>query len=223
LKEPILFSWSGGKDSAMALHEIRKGDEFEVVALVTTITDGYDRVSMHGVRRELLARQAGALGLGLEELVIPKSATNEEYESRLEALLVRHRAEGVRRVAYGDLFLEDVRVYREGHLARLGMSGLYPLWKRDTSELARAFISLGFRAVVVCVDPRKLDASFAGRSIDAEFLSALPPGVDPCGENGEFHSFVVDGPGFRAPVPIDRGEISERESFVFCDLLAAEA
>ncbi|MGH7860524.1 MAG: diphthine--ammonia ligase [Candidatus Binatia bacterium] len=221
-KERVLFSWSGGKDSAMALHEVRSRGEVEVAALVTTVTEGFDRVSMHGVRRELLARQAQALGVPLEEVVIPRGATNEQYESRLEAALLRYREQGVSRVAYGDLFLEDIRAYREAHLARIGMRGLFPIWKRDTTEMARSFVALGFRALVVCLDPRALHDSFAGRWIDADFFASLPEGVDPCGENGEFHSFVVDGPGFREPVRVRAGEVVRRDAFVFCDLLPEE-
>jgi uncharacterized protein (TIGR00290 family) len=217
--EPILFSWSGGKDSALALHEIRAAGKFDVEALVTTVTADFERISMHGVRRELLERQARSLGLRLEEVSIPRSASNEAYEAAFEAVLARHRERGVRTVGFGDLFLEDIRRYRDAFLARIGMRGEYPLWHRDTAELAREFLRLGFRAVVVCVDPRALDGSFAGRWFDEGFLADLPAGVDPCGENGEFHSFVVDGPGFREPVAVSPGEVVSRDGFSFCDLL----
>ena len=220
-RTPVLLSWSGGKDSALALHELRAAGR-EVAALVTTVTGEYERVSMHGVRRELLARQAAALGLALEEVRIPPRATNEEYEAALGAALLRGRDRGLDTVAFGDLFLEDVRRYRDELLSRLGLRGLYPIWGRDTAETARRFVALGFRAIVVCVDPRALDPAFAGRWIDGRFLDELPAGVDPCGENGEFHTFVTDGPGFRQPVRVRPGEAVARDGFAFRDLVPEE-
>ena len=217
----ILFSWSGGKDSARALYEIQRGHEHSVAALLSTITKDYDRVSMHGVRRDLLERQAEAIGLPIERIYIPKDATNGEYEARMKAVLERYCKEGVDSVAFGDIFLEDLKQYREKNLAQLGMRGVFPIWKKDSAELARSFIELGFKAVVVCVDSRYLDETFAGKAIDSEFLQRLPSGVDPCGENGEFHSFVFDGPIFRNEVTFRLGETVRRGAFWFCDLLPA--
>jgi uncharacterized protein (TIGR00290 family) len=220
--KPVLFCWSGGKDSCMALHQLRRDPLREVVALLTTVTEGYDRISMHGVRRILLERQAAALGLPLEIVTIPPQCVNTEYESRMEAMLLTWKNRGVTEVAFGDIFLQDLREYREKNLAHVGMNALFPVWLRPTRELVREFICLGFRAVTVCVDPKILDASFVGLEIDEEFLSALPPEADPCGENGEFHSFVYDGPGFSAPVQFKLGEKVLRDGFHFCDLLPAE-
>lgn len=221
-KKPVLFCWSGGKDSCMALHQLRRDPLREVVALLTTVTEGYDRVSMHGVRRILLERQAAALGLPLEIVTIPPQCVNAEYESRMEAMLLTWKNRGVTEVAFGDIFLQDLREYREKNLARAGMKTLFPVWLRPTRELAREFISLGFRAVTVCVDPKILDESFVGREFDDSFLGALPAEADLCGENGEFHSFVYDGPGFSAPVQFTIGEKVMRDGFYFCDLLPAE-
>jgi uncharacterized protein (TIGR00290 family) len=222
-KKPVLFCWSGGKDSCMALHELRRDPLREVVALLTTVTEGYDRISMHGVRRILLERQAAALGLPLEIVTIPPQCVNAEYESRMEAMLLRWKNRGVTEVAFGDIFLQDLREYRENNLARVGMKTLFPVWLRPTRDLALEFIALGFRAVTVCVDPKILDESFVGRTIDADFLAALPAAADPCGENGEFHSFVYDGPGFSAPVEFTLGEKVLRDGFYFCDLLPADS
>jgi len=216
---PVLMSWSGGKDSCLALWEIQRSADWRATALLTTVTRDYARISMHGVRCELLQRQAANLGLPLHTVSIPKGAGNADYEMEWGHALAYHRALGIERVAFGDLFLEDIRAYREKLLANHGMTGLYPVWGRDTRQLIRDFIGLGFRTVVVCVDPAKLDPRFAGRIIDAQFLEELPAGVDPCGENGEFHSFVFDGPSFTAPVRFSLGEVVCRESFWFCDLL----
>jgi uncharacterized protein (TIGR00290 family) len=213
------MSWSGGKDSRLALYELMNSREYDVAALLTTVTRDYDRVSMHGVRRTLLERQAASLGLPLHQVLIPQDATNEEYEASMGEAFASYRGRGVRSVVFGDLFLEDVRDYRDQFLARHEMRGLYPVWRRDTREFVRKFIGLGFEAVVTCVDPRVLDRSFAGRVIDEEFLSALPAHVDPCGENGEFHSFVFDGPSFVERVPFSVGEVVSRGDFCFCDLL----
>ena len=221
--EPVLFCWSGGKDSCMALHQLRRDPLREVAALLTTVTEGFDRISMHGVRRILLERQAAALGLPLEIVTIPPKCVNTEYESRMEAMLLSWKKRGITEVAFGDIFLEDLREYREKNLARVGMKTLFPVWKRPTDKLVRDFIAQGFRAVTVCVDPKILDESFVGREIDAEFLATLPAAADPCGENGEFHSFVYDGPGFSAPVKFSIGEKVLRDGFYFCDLLPADA
>ena len=212
------LSWSGGKDSALALWALRR-EQLEPEALITTITDAYDRVSMHGVRRELLARQAEALGLPLVEVVIPPACGIEIYEARMAEAFAAAPLSGIEAVAFGDLFLEDVRAYREERLAAAGKRGLFPLWGRDTAGLAREFIDAGFEARLVCVDPHVLDPSFAGRRYDERLLAELPPSVDPCGENGEFHTFVHVGPIFAAPIACKRGEVVERDGFVFCDLL----
>lgn len=213
------MSWSGGKDSCLALYELRKSRGYNVAALLTTVTRDHDRISMHGVRRTLLERQAASLGLPLHQVLIPQGATNEEYEASMGEAFSSYRGRGVRSVVFGDLFLEDLRAYRDQFLAGHGMRGLYPVWGRETREFIREFIGLGFEAVVTCVDPRVLDGSFAGRVIDEEFLSALPARVDPCGENGEFHSFVFDGPGFGERVSFSVGEVVARGGFCFCDLL----
>jgi uncharacterized protein (TIGR00290 family) len=217
--EDVLFCWSGGKDSAMALHALPAAANCRIAALLTTITEEYDRISMHGVRRVLLERQAESLGLPLHPVLIPPRCVNATYEERMREALAIHNARGVRRVAFGDIFLEDLRVYRERNLAQIGMQALFPIWKRDTRELARDFVRQGFRAIAVCVDPRVLDASFAGRELNASFFADLPPGVDPCGENGEFHTYVFDGPIFKAPIAVRAGEKVLREGFCFCDLL----
>jgi len=217
--ETVLVSWSGGKDSCLALYELMKSREYNVAALLTTLTRDYDRSSMHGVRRTLLERQAASLGLPLHQVLIPQDATNEEYEACMGEAFAQYRGRGVNSVVFGDLFLEDVRAYRDQFLAGHGMRGLYPVWRRDTREFIREIIRLGFEAVVTCVDPRALDRSFAGRVIDEEFLSALPAHVDPCGENGEFHSFVFDGPSFGERVRFSVGEVVSRGGFCFCDLL----
>ncbi len=217
--EDVLFCWSGGKDSAMALHALRVLPEYRVTALLTTITEEYDRISMHGVRRALLERQAESIGLPLHAVLIPPQCSNAIYEARMQEALAEHFAKGVRLVAFGDIFLEDLRAYREKNLERIGMRALFPVWKRDTRELAREFMSLGFRAVTVCVDPRVLDESFAGRELDSTFFANLPPAVDACGENGEFHTFVFDGPVFRSPIAFRAGETVMRDGFCFCDLL----
>lgn len=216
---PIALSWSGGKDSALALRELQRSAQCEVVALLTTVTVGYDRISMHGVRRELLHQQAEALGLPLREVLIAPKAVNVEYEARMGKAFEAFRREGIRHVAFGDIFLEDLKRYREQLLARFDLECVFPLWQRGTRELIETFRTLGFRAVTCCVDPRVLDESFVGRELDESFLRDLPPGVDPCGENGEFHSFVFNGPNFTHPVPFTRGEAVRRDSFLFCDLL----
>ena len=215
----VLMSWSGGKDSCLALHDILRGHDYRVAALLTTITRDYDRISIHGVRSELLQKQANSLGLPLHRILISKDATNEEYETRMGEALSVYSSQGISSIVFGDLFLEDIRAYREAFLARHSMKGLFPVWKRDTTSFIKEFIELGFKAVVTCIDSSVLDKSFAGRLIDEAFISSLPPGVDPCGENGEFHSFVFDGPIFGEPVSFSIGETVRRKSFWFCDLL----
>lgn len=220
--QKILLSWSSGKDSALALHVLRASGELEVAALLTTLTEPYNRVSMHGVRRELLEAQAAALGLPLEPVWIRPGASNADYETQLHAALAGWRARGTAAVAFGDLFLEDVRRYREDSLARAGLAALFPLWGRPTHALAREMLRLGLRAVVTCVDTQALDGSFAGREYDEAFLADLPAGVDPCGENGEFHTFVYAGPEFSQVVAFRLGErVLREERFMYADLLPA--
>jgi len=219
---PVVFSWSGGKDSAMALHVLLRDPEFKVVSLLTTVTEGYERISMHGVRNELFHRQAESIGLPVKEVRIPPQCPNIEYEARMAEAVLRFRESGILHFGFGDIFLEDLRAYREQKLLQAGMTALFPVWKVDTRELATRFVRDGFRAFAVCIDPRKLNKSFAGRELDASFFRDLPVGVDPCGENGEFHTFVFDGPIFRSPIPVQVGEVVERDSFVFCDLLPGQ-
>jgi uncharacterized protein (TIGR00290 family) len=218
-KKSVLLSWSGGKDSCLALRELQNAGAVHVEALLTTVTQDFDRISMHGVRRVLLERQAASLGIPLQQILISKGASNDEYETAMGRVLDDYASRGLDTVAFGDLFLEEIRAYRERLLARHNMSGIYPVWGRDTGRLIREFIALGFRTAVVCVDPRKLDPSFAGRVIDETFLADLPSSVDPCGENGEFHTFVFDGPIFREPVRFLFGEVVCRNSFWFADLV----
>lgn len=222
MKNAAILAWSGGKDSALALYELTRQESIEIVALLTTVTEGYDRISMHGVRRELLAEQAKALGYPLDEVSIPQQCTNEMYEQRMHQALEKYHRSGIAQAAFGDLFLEDVRAYREERLSRIGMRGVFPLWARNTGEVARQFVGLGFRAIVVCVDTHSLDRAFAGREYDLDFLKDLPGEVDPCGENGEFHTFVYAGPVFRRPVQVERGgRVLREKRFYYCDLLAA--
>ena len=218
---PVALAWSGGKDSALALTALRR-DGTEVAALLTTFTDDSDRVSMHGVRRGLVRDQAGAAGIPLVEVGIPATCDDEIYAARMEAALRSPPLVELGAVAFGDLFLEGVRAYREERLASAGKAALFPLWGRDTAALARSFVAAGFEAYVVCVDTRRLDASFAGRGYDEAFLDELPAAIDPCGENGEFHSFVYDGPCFERPVSCLVGERVVREGFAFADLVASD-
>jgi len=206
----------------MALHALLREPKLQVIGLLTTVTEGYERISMHGVRRELFHRQAESIGLPLEEVRIPPQCPNEVYESRMGEAMLRFRGRNVLHIGFGDIFLEDLRAYREKKLASAGMIALFPLWKVDTRELASRFIRDDFRAITVCLDPSKLSSSFAGRELDSTFFSQLPLNVDPCGENGEFHTFVFAGPIFRSPISVKRGQVVERESFVFCDLLPNE-
>jgi len=221
MPERVIISWSGGKDSASALYEIWKTGKYEIVALLTTFTEDYDRVSMHGVPRILLEQQAESLGYPLEKVFLSKNPPNEEYESKIREALAKYLNAGVSSIVFGDLFLEDIRKYREENLLpKIGMEGIFPLWKRDTSELARIFLNLGFRAVITCVDSNVLDKKFVGRIFDEQFLSELPSTIDPCGENGEFHSFVYDGPTFSRKIQYATGEIFTRDNlFYYCDLI----
>lgn len=216
---PVVVAWSGGKDCALALTEAQRDPALRVVGLLTTVTEEYDRISMHGVRLPLLRAQAAAIGLPLAEVPIPPDCPNELYEQRMaEALHAQRRERAVAGVVFGDLFLADVREYRERQLEPLGLRPIFPLWGRDTRQLARRFIDDGFRAILCVVDPGQLDPSFVGRDYDDGLLADLPEGVDPCGENGEFHTFVHDGPLLDTPVPVERGQVVERNGFWFCDL-----
>jgi uncharacterized protein (TIGR00290 family) len=213
------ISWSSGKDSAFALLEARRLGLAEIVGVLTTVSEIHDRVSIHGVRNALLDRQVAALGLPCIKVPLPSPCSNEIYEARMEAAVERIKSGGVRQLVFGDLFLEDVRAYRETRLAAAGMDGIFPLWRRDTKSLAREIIARGFIAHLVTVDPRKLDRGFAGQAFDHNLLAALPAGVDHCGENGEFHTFVSSGPMFAAPIRVAVGEIVERDDFVFADVI----
>jgi len=218
--EKILFAWSGGKDSTMALYELQKNKNYEIVTLLTTITEDYDRISMHGVRKILLEQQAESLGLALEKIYITKESSNEEYESKMRDKLKYYQKSGVSAVAFGDIFLEDLKKYREENLSKIDMKGIFPIWKRDSIRLAHAFIDLGFKAVITCIDSNVLDKAFAGRTFDKQFISELPSNVDPCGENGEFHSFVYDGPIFSRRIPYEKDEVVLRDDrYYFCDLM----
>lgn len=217
-----LLSWSSGKDSAWSLHVLRKRGEVEVVGLLTTVNEVYSRVAMHAVRVELLDAQANAVGLPLWKIPIPSPCSNAQYEAAMLAAIERAKSDGVNTFAFGDLFLEDIRRYREERLRETSVSPIFPIWALPTKELAREMIASGLRARVTCVDPKQLPPSFAGREFDAEFLADLPPGVDPCGERGEFHTFAYDGPMFRHRIPVQGGEIVERDGFVFADLLLNE-
>jgi uncharacterized protein (TIGR00290 family) len=218
--ERALLSWSGGKDSALALYEMKKG--FEVVSLITTVTEGYERISMHGIRKELLARQAKAARLEVAEVRIPKTASNEIYEEQFKRTLLNFKARGIRKIAFGDLFLQDIRSYRERLVNGLEMKCLFPIWGRDTREAAKFIIKTGFRAIICTVDPSKLGMEFCGREFDERFLSEIPDTVDPCGENGEFHTFVYSGPIFDEEIGVRVGEVVKRDGFYFVDILERE-
>jgi len=218
-----LLSWSSGKDSAWALHVLRRRGGVEVVALLTTINAANDRVAMHAVRADLLRAQADATGLPLWRVPIPWPCTNADYEAAMAAALARARDAGITVAAFGDIFLEDVRRYREEQLAGTGITPTFPLWGIPTAALAREMITAGLRARLTCIDPKQLTPGFAGREFDAALLADLPPTVDPCGERGEFHSFAHAGPMFRHPIPVRNGEVIERDGFVFADLLRDDA
>jgi uncharacterized protein (TIGR00290 family) len=213
------LAWSSGKDSAWALHRVRQAGDFQIVALLTTINRTNARVAMHAVRENLLELQAAEIGLPLVKVPIPAGCVNEEYERAMGEAMERARAEGVFHVVFGDLFLEDIRAYREKQLARCGMTGVFPLWGTNTRRLAEEMLAGGLSAHLTCVDPAKLDRSFAGRRFSKKLVEAFPPDVDPCGENGEFHTFANAGPMFQRSIPVATGEIVERNGFVFADLL----
>ncbi len=219
----VVLSWSGGKDSSLVLKELLGNSDIEVKGLLTTVTQDYDRISMHGVRRVLLREQASSLGLPLFEVLIPKSATNEIYEREMKVVLSRLKIEySVSMAVFGDIFLQDIREYREKLVSELGIECLFPIWGRDTKEMAKEFIDSGFRAILCTVDPKKISPEFCGREFDRKLLSDLPQEVDPCGENGEFHTFVYDGPIFRRSINVARGEIVQRDGFYFADIIPSQ-
>lgn len=220
MKPKVLLSWSTGKDSAWTLHVVRQSGEWDIAGLVTTVNIAFGRVSMHGVREQLLERQAQAVGLPLWKVPLPYPCPNEAYESSIRELIVRAKEAGVTHFAFGDLFLQDVRDYRERQLAGTGITPVFPLWGIDTATLAHDMMASGLRAVVTCVDPRQIPASLIGREFDEAFLKDLPPSTDPCGENGEYHTFCYDGPMFARPIPVRTGEVVERDGFVYVDVLA---
>lgn len=217
----VLLSWSSGKDSAWALHVLRQRGDLEVVGLLTTLNEAFGRVAMHGVRAELLEAQARATGLPLWSVPLPWPCSNDEYEKRMRAVIEKARSAGVTAFAFGDLFLADIRAYRERQLSGTGIEPLFPIWGKpdDTPTLARSMIAAGFRATLACVDPRQLPATFAGREFDLQLLDDLSPCVDPCGENGEFHTFCHTGPVFDQPIPVRVGDVVERDGFCFADLI----
>lgn len=224
MAQKVLCSWSGGKDSALALYEIQQSPQHNIAALLTTVTEEYQRISMHGVREILLDLQTHSLGLPVEKIPITKNATNEKYEASMKKTLACYQRQGVSAVVFGDIFLQDLRDYRERNLSTIGMKGIFPLWKKNTTELSRRFIRLGFKAVITCIDSQALDRKFVGRYYDEHFLSELPPAVDPCGEHGEFHSFVFDGPIFKKRLSVETGDIVQRDNrFCFCDLIPHDA
>jgi uncharacterized protein (TIGR00290 family) len=215
----ILLSWSGGKDSAWALHVLRRSPQYKIMGLLTTVNQKFDRVAMHAVRRELLEAQAEAVGLPLIQVPLPWPCSNADYECAMRAAIEKARGAGVTAIAFGDLFLEDIRAYREQQLKDTGLEPIFPIWGLPTRELAHEMVASGLRARLTCVDPKQLDRRFVGQDFSAEFLAVLPHGVDPCGERGEFHTFVHRGPMLKAPIAVETGVIEERDGFVFADLL----
>ncbi|MHB2035526.1 MAG: Dph6-related ATP pyrophosphatase [Nitrososphaerales archaeon] len=220
--EKALLSWSGGKDSSLSYHIAKQSKNYQIVGLLTTVTQDYQRISMHGVRRNLLQGQAKAMKLPLHEVMIPKQASNEIYEEKMKQILLELKhSKKISKVVFGDLFLQDIRAYREKFLRTLGLDCVFPLWGRDTKELAKYFFDSGFRAIICCVDPRKIGSEFCGREFDSKFLSELPRTADPCGENGEFHTFVYDGPIFADKIDVKVVAVVERDGFYFADILPA--
>jgi uncharacterized protein (TIGR00290 family) len=222
-REKIWLSWSSGKDSAWSLHTLRQGSDYEVVALLTSVNEVYGRVAMHAVRKAVLEAQAAALGLPLVKVPIPSPCPNDVYERAMAQAMDRARAEGISRIAFGDLFLEDIRKYREEKLAAVGMQPVFPIWGIETRALAQTMVRSGLRALITCVNPKLLDPRFAGRIFDEQLLAELPESVDPCAERGEFHTCVYAGPMFTKPLPLRSGEIVTRDGFVFADALLADS
>src|SRR5487761_585261 len=221
--EKVLLSWSGGKDSALSLFSMSRSrkKQFEIAALLTTLTEGYDRISMHGIRKELLQMQSRSLGIPVEEVWIPKNATNEVYEARPSEAIRKYANQNVSSVVFGDLFLRDIREYREKFLQKLGVKCIFPIWGEDTTALAKFFIDSGFKAIICCVNPNLVGKEYCGREFDKSFLSEIPESVDPCGENGEFHTFVYHGPIFKEKVEAKVGDVVNRDGFYFADILPA--
>jgi len=216
----IVFSWSGGKDSALALYEILKTESYNVVSLITTVTEEYDRISVHGVRNDLLEKQTKSLKLPLHKINNPKNCSNNIYERNLTETLSIYKNKGITEVAFGDIFLEDVKEYRDELLKKMGMKGIYPIWQKNSKELAKVFIESGFRAITTCIDSQQIHKNFAGKEYDQDFLDDLPDTADPCGENGEFHTFVYNGPIFNVKVNFIIGDIVLRDNrFFYCDLI----
>ena len=223
MKEQVILSWSGGKDSAMALLALLESGLYEIVSLLTTVSKQYERISHHGVRVELLEQQAAALGIPLHIIYLHHvNCSLEDYEAVMKKAMLEYKDNDVLTVAFGDVFLQDLRDYREHNLAKIGMEAIFPIWSRDTTEIVQTFIALGFKAYLTCVDNEKLGREFAGRPIDADLIRDLPDGVDPCGENGEYHSFVYDGPIFQRPVDVSVGEVVLRDVRYFTDLVPIE-
>jgi uncharacterized protein (TIGR00290 family) len=218
LRKKALVSWSSGKDSAWTLHVLRQSNEYEIVGLLTTINSNFDRVAMHGVRRQLVEAQAAAAALALWKVPLPWPCSNQQYEAAMSAICAKATEAGVEAVAFGDLFLEDVRQYREDRMRAAGLTPIFPVWKCDTRQLIHDMWASGMRTRIVCLDPRKLPASFAGRDLDDRLIDEFPVGIDPCGENGEFHTFVYYGPMFAHAIPVESGEVVTRDGFVFADL-----
>jgi uncharacterized protein (TIGR00290 family) len=215
---PTLVSWSSGKDSAWSLLTLQRNPDYEVAGLLTTLNATFDRVAMHSTRREILEAQAAAAGLPLQVVPLPWPCSNAHYEEAMRNACDTAIANGIRAIAFGDLYLEDVRRYREDHLRNTSLTPVFPVWGRDTRALLHEMIAAGVKTRIVCIDPKKLPREFAGRDLDKDLLAELPPGIDPCGENGEFHTCVYDGPMFRYPIPIESGEVVERDGFVFADV-----
>ena len=223
MKKKALMSWSSGKDSAWALYQLQQNPEIDLVGLFCTVNKAFDRVAMHGVRVELLQKQAESIGLPLEIIEIPYPCSNEEYEKIMGGFVERAKNNQIEYFAFGDLFLEDIRKYREDKLKDSGIKPVFPIWGVPTDKLAREMIRSGLRTMITCIDPKQTPKEFAGREFDAHFLDSLPETIDPCGENGEFHSFVFDGPMFKEPIEIVLGDIVHRDDFVFADILPKSA
>ena len=218
--EKVVFSWSGGKDSALALYKIQQSKQYEIVSLLTTLTDEYKRTSMHGIRENLLEKQTNSLNIPLHKIFLPKNGTNETYGKKMTESLQYFKDQGVTKIVFGDIFLEDVRKYREDNLKQIGMKGIFPLWGQKTENLSKEFFDLGFSSIICCIDSQKLEKKFVGRYFDKNFISDLPSNIDVMGENGEFHSFVYAGPNFQKHISFDIGNFVFRENrFWYCDLI----